>query len=87
MTKITLFANEACPYCQKVIAALKAHNKEYEFVEIPMDRSQRPATEHNGKTYADLFNDNVSIPKMIIENGEQKKFFDSQDMIDHLENE
>tara|TARA_Y100000310_G_scaffold256108_1_gene263815 strand:+ start:3996 stop:4259 length:264 start_codon:yes stop_codon:yes gene_type:complete len=87
MEKITLFANESCPYCQRVIAALKEHNKEYEFVEIPMDREERPSTKYKDTTYGELFDNNISIPKMIIEGEEQKKFTDSQDMIDHLENE
>jgi|TARA_B100002003_G_C13921927_1_gene448234 glutaredoxin len=84
MEKITLFANESCPYCQRVIATLKQHNKEYEFVEIPMDREERPATKYKDTTFGELFDNNISIPKMIIE---QTKFTDSQDMIDHLDNE
>jgi len=63
---------------------------EYEFNEVPMDRTIRgnyvysgDKKELVGKSFSDIFDNNISIPKMILANG--KKLLDSSEMVNHLE--
>jgi glutaredoxin len=88
MKTVIFFGNRACPFCQRVLYKLEKTNTTFEFNEVPMERSVRgmtiytgPSPDLKGKLFKEIFNGDISIPKMIVDG---QKIMDSQDMINIL---
>ena len=66
MPKPIFFGATWCPYCQRAMAALKAHGIAYELVSMPRDHGERAGVTWKGKKFKDLFDGDLSIPKMLV---------------------
>ncbi len=64
--KIVFFGAEWCPYCQKVLGAMREKQLEFEFVEMPHDHEARKSVKWQEKSFEELFDGNLSIPKMLV---------------------
>lgn len=90
--KLILFSNPSCPFCQRARRALQSANIDFELVTIPMSGRNRAKTiyqgenkKFQGKSFAQLFDGDLTIPKAITPKGE--KLMESHQIMEYADSQ
>lgn len=91
MARLIFFGDERCPYCKKALDALSG--KDFEHVLVPVDgprearaevRYAGGAPEVRGKSFGELFDGDLSIPKaIVIVDGKTTVLMDSDEVVEY----
>ncbi len=89
MARLIFFGDERCPYCKKALDSLSGKDFEHVLVPVDIDREERTevryaggAPEVRGKSFGELFDGDLSIPKaVVIVDGKVTVLMDSDEII------
>ncbi len=91
MSKLIFFGDERCPYCKKAMDALGDYNYEHVLVSLDLPREERADVQYlggdplvRGKTFGELFNGELGIPKaVVVVEGKVTVLMNSDEIIDY----
>lgn len=73
MARLIFFGDERCPYCKKALDSLSGKDFEHVLVPVDIERDKRSdvryaggAPEVRGKSFGELFDGDLSIPKAVV---------------------
>ena len=91
MARLIFFGDEKCPYCKKALNSLAGKYFEHVLVSVDIPKEERSevrylggAPEIRGKSFGEIFNGDISIPKgVVIVDGKVTVLMDSDEVIEY----